>query len=93
MKSAKKDTETSLRVINSQAHDISFVLEPWGDVYEMGPGDQYVVVFSGPAPAEPEVDLTDNSITVYGWTGSMVRVLKDGEEVVNYEGLRVPAIP
>ena len=79
--------------MNSKNHGVTFVLEPWGDVYEMAPGDQYLVIFTGPMPAEPEVDLTDDAITVYGWTGSMVRVVKDGEEVVNYEGLKVPAIP
>jgi len=93
MKAAKKDTETRLRVINSKTHRVSFVLEPWGDVYDMEPADEYVVIFTGPVPAEPEVDLMDDSITVYGWTGSMVRVIKDGKEVVNYEGLKVPATP
>ena len=93
MKSVKKLLETRIRVINSKEHDVTFVLEPWGDVYEMAPRDEFVVVFHGPTPAEPEVDLTEDSITVYGWTGSMVRLLKGDEEIVNYEGIEVPAIP
>ena len=93
MKSGKKEQETRLRVINSKAHGVTFVLEPWGDIYDMAPEDEFVVVFLGPGPAEPEVDLTEDAVTVYGWTGSMVRVLKNGDELVNYEGIEVPAIP
>ena len=83
----------SIRIRNGQSVAMEFVLEPWGDVYDMAPSEEYVVIFTGPVPAEPEVDLMDDSVTVYGWTGSMVRVVKDGKEIVNYEGLKVPAIP
>jgi hypothetical protein len=93
MKATKKAQDTRLRVINTKTHNVNFVLEPWGNIYEMAPADEYVVVFRGPSPAEPEVELTDDAVTVYGWTGSTVCVYKGDVEIINYEDLAAPAIP
>jgi hypothetical protein len=93
VKPKQKEHEVSLRVINAKDHDVNFQLEPWGDVINMAPQDQFVVHLSSPEYAEPEVEMTEDSIVVYGWTGCLVRVTNDGNEIVNYSRARVPAMP
>ena len=93
MKASKKENEVSLRVINAKEHNVTFQLEPWGDVYPMAPKDEFVVHFVSAEFAEPEVEMTEDAIVVYGWTGCLVRVTKNGKELINYTRARVPAIP
>jgi hypothetical protein len=93
MKPYKGLTEARVRLINTKAHAVAVHLEPWGDVFDMLPEDEFVLVFHGPSPVEAEVELCEEGITVYGWTGSMVHVFKNRELFLNYDGITIPAIP
>jgi hypothetical protein len=82
-----------LRLTNSTGRKTSFVLEPWGDVHEFAPADEFLVVFTGPSPGDPQIDLTDEATTVWSWTGSTVRLFRNGVEVRNAGGPPVPGFP
>jgi hypothetical protein len=86
-----KTIELSLRVVNSRDETLSFVLEPWGDVHDFGPGDQITLVFQGPPGDVPEVDVTNEAVTVYGWTGSTVQLYRTGVEIGDGEPERTAA--
>ena len=93
MRSAKKESVTRVTVINSKQQNLTFFLEPWGDEYEMRPEDRFVLLFYGPNPGDPEVVVSEDGVTVWGWTGSTVRVIKNDTEIVHYAGAVVPAFP
>jgi hypothetical protein len=71
--------ELRIRVTSNQAHDFSLVIEPWGDVHPVHPSDEYLIVTTGPAPAEPELVQGVDSLTYYGWTGSTLVLYRNGE--------------
>ena len=67
-----------LRITNSRTHKIDFVLEPWGEIYQMAIGDCFDVSILAPNPGTPDIFCEDQSITLYCWSGSTV-VLKNGD--------------
>ena len=76
-----EDREVKLRISNSKAGPITFTLEPWGETYSLDAGDVFVLIFQGPDGDGPEVDIGEERITVWGWTGSTVRLFKGDEEL------------
>jgi hypothetical protein len=73
--------EVRLTLRNSQGYDIALVLEPWGEVYRFAAGDELVALASGPAPVTPEIEFIDGRVIIHGWTGSTIRLFKDGHEL------------
>ncbi|MBI2761422.1 MAG: hypothetical protein HYX51_08365 [Chloroflexi bacterium] len=71
--------EQSLHVWNSTPRPLSLFLEPWGEAYTLDPESGVDVVGEGPAEGRFEVSIQERGIAVYGWTGSVAHVLKDGE--------------
>ena len=92
-KDRPKLQDVTLRFTNSKSREVSFVLEPWGEIYSLKPADEIVVVFRGPPRLEPEIDLEDETITAYGWTGSYASVFKNGEEVRSGMSDSHPPVP
>jgi hypothetical protein len=76
--------EFSMRLSNARDRELSLILEPWGDIVAIQPDDEVLVVFLGPVPTSdiPEIEVTDDSMTVYGWTGSYASIFRNGEEIV-----------
>jgi hypothetical protein len=73
--------DINLRVNNSKQHPVKFYLEPWGEEFDLAAGEEIVVRLSGPEPAVPEVDVAQESITVWAWSGSTVRLFQRDEEL------------
>jgi hypothetical protein len=73
--------EVMLRFFNSTEREVSFVLEPWGETYPFGVDDEYVVIARSPLAGAPDVDLTEDGITVSGWAGSTMQLFRNGEEL------------
>lgn len=90
MKPKVKMHEITVRVSNYRSTPTQLIIEPWGDFYPFLPKDNIVIVATGPDPIAPEVVYDDESVTFWSWVGSTIRVYKNGEEIVNYEGLTVP---
>jgi hypothetical protein len=82
-----------LQLSNRRSIPVTLYLEPWGDIYEFLPGDEVVIVVTGPDPVTPELVDEDESITFYGWTGSHMQAFKNGEVLVDYTGIQVPPFP
>ena len=74
---------------NSKAHPISLVLEPWGEVFPLAPDELVIALAIGPDSDGPEVEMTEEAITLHCWTGSTIRLFKDGHELG--AGLFAPA--
>ncbi len=81
----------AMTVRNSRDREIGFVLEPWGEVYALQPGDVLQLEFDGPSDGEPEVDVEEEAITVWGWSGSTVELRLNGQALSpDYRRPRVP---
>jgi hypothetical protein len=89
----KKMHEVRLKVLNSKGKRVNFVLEPWGEIYDFDPSDEFLVVIQGPAEGIPEVDINDESVMVYGWSGSTAQVFRNDEELSPHTRSPVPQFP
>lgn len=71
----------ALRVTNSSSETKTLNLEPWGEQYRLGPNESIDLRADGPAGGRLEMETLDRDVTVWGWSGSTVRVSRDGKEV------------
>ena len=69
-----------LTVTNEQDGAITLYLEPWAEEHVIAPNISLELIGSGP-PGQFEVAACRDGLTVYGWSGSTVRVFRDGVEV------------
>ena len=72
------DEIENLRFFNSREAEISFCLEPWGDVVKLPPGASVEVVSRGATQAFSEIAYEENRIVFYARTDSEVSVYRDG---------------
>jgi hypothetical protein len=82
-----------IRICNNRSRTIDFTVEPWGDVHAMGPGEAFDVVATGPSEGTLEVDASEDGIVVFGWSGSVVQVFRDGKELGGSGRPPVPSAP
>jgi hypothetical protein len=66
-------------IVIKNARDASLLLrvEPWADEYELPPHGSRTIQVTGPDPAELEISIEDDVITVWGWTGSILEAGDD----------------
>jgi len=75
MKQAPKDTEVELlRIANGHSQPVEFRVEPWGEFFSMPAHASFEVVAQGPPGDHLEVLFREGTITVYGWSGSILSV-------------------
>jgi hypothetical protein len=94
-----QEQEYEIAIIVSNTHDtnLTFVIEPWGFVYDMSPQASYTVVFRSlvqPVPPNTvEVEYGVDSIIVYAWDGCLFAVFENGEVLPPgaFAGPRLPA--
>jgi hypothetical protein len=72
-----------LRVTNRSPSALLVRIEPWAHEIELEAGVSHEALLTGPDPADVEVRVATNEVTVYGWVGSVL----DGG------GLPVPPTP
>ena len=72
----------------------TLVLEPWGDYYPLATGDLVDIVATGPTGGVLKVELEENALTVWAWSGSAIKASLNGL-VLGGTGPRpaVPAVP
>jgi hypothetical protein len=92
---ASGGTVTNLRVRNGRTAPMTLCLEPWGEIYTVGPGAAVEVVAHGPEGDRLEVEHGADQVTIYGWPGSTVSLFQDGVELGAGSGERgaVPGVP
>jgi hypothetical protein len=71
-----------LRVSNLDSEFITLWLEPWGDMVSIPLNVSVEIVASGPEGDHLEVTCGERRISVYGWSGSILSVFKDGDRLV-----------
>jgi hypothetical protein len=80
---ALSDQNFSIRLSNTRKHRINVYLEPWGEVYPLEPNKKLRVDAVGPIGVAPnsmlEIGFSDDSVTVWGWSGSGVTLHEDGQ--------------
>src|SRR5436309_2992677 len=83
-----------LTVRNPRPTTVQFVLEPWGELYDLPPHAAFLVAAEGPdgAPACLVLDAGPDYLTVWGWEGATVR-LYHGDRELPAPGTRRPAVP
>jgi hypothetical protein len=77
----KAEGKVSLRIRNSQARELTFYLEPWGEEYKMPSETTLELMVQGPRGDFLEVEFGDDQVKVYGWPGSTVTLFKQGTEL------------
>jgi len=95
VRAKEREKVIAMWIVNSIPREVTFCLEPWGELYPMPPNATTEVVARGPEGDTLEVDAGEGSITVYGWGGSIAQLFCDGEELGAGEWSRtpVPAVP
>jgi hypothetical protein len=92
--SARPDSEIEIRIAIRNFCDkpLMLYLEPWGEEYPMELQREFVLVGHGPQKGSGfTVDYGVESITVSGWTGSVVRVFCGDKELG--DSLKRPPVP
>jgi hypothetical protein len=86
----------TLQVSNARPIPLTYVLEPWGEIYVLRPGSIFTLVSQGPDGDYTELCLDDDSIESWSATGSTVRLFDADQEVgatTPHSRPRVPQYP
>jgi hypothetical protein len=70
--------EFRLQLRNSRTVTVKLRLEPWGEEYAFAGGAVVELRAHGPDAGSLEIDSDDRSITIYGWSGSVVELFHSG---------------
>jgi hypothetical protein len=86
-------------VRNRRKSAVMLRIEPWGEAYELPPGATVQVLARGPEGDTIDIEWRSDAVTVYGWPGSTVSVLRKGVDVgappgeTKRERLTAPYLP
>jgi hypothetical protein len=74
--------ETCIAIRNFASREIVLYLEPWAEEFSMAPQSELVLVGRGPQNGGGfSIDYREDAIVVSGWTGSVVQVFSQGNEL------------
>lgn len=79
-------------ITNEFTEPIDLGLEPWGMYLSIAPHQSLEVVAESPQAGDLEVVSEKQSVVVYGWPGSTLKVYCDGK-VIHEEPVPMPGIP
>jgi hypothetical protein len=90
-----QEHEVSVMVSNSRERTITFVLEPWGEIYTMEPRVRFTLLLRSSIQGAVEIDDGVDRMTMYAWEGCTAALFQDGEELGagTSPRPRVPKIP
>jgi hypothetical protein len=72
-----------IRYQNASDQKSLLIIEPWAEQYSIEPGDKVDIVGEGGDLSSGfEVKHADSELIVYGWVGSVVKVWRNGVEVL-----------
>ena len=81
-----------ITLINRLSAPVQLDIEPWGEQILLPADQSYEVIAIGPAPSCLRVEFQTTRVVVYGWPGSTLTILKDGQTIIECS-IPVPAIP
>ncbi len=68
--------------MNGASEKMLLIIEPWAEEYWIEPGMSVEVIGCGGAVGGYfEVERLDQGMIIYGWEGSVVSVIKDGNVI------------
>ena len=73
--------QTSISIENLRDKEVMFHLEPYGEQIPMPAGCKFQIVAKAKEQGELEIQYEEDNILVWGWTGSVVYVYCDGQEM------------
>lgn len=73
---------------NRRKSAVKLRLEPWGEQFDIEPGSAVQVVGRGPEGDSIEVVWDAAGVTVFGWPGSVVSILRKGVDLGAAAGAR-----
>ena len=79
-------------ITNDSTEPIELGLEPWGMYLSIAPHQSLEVVAESPQAGDLEVVSETQSVVVYGWPGSTLKVYCEGR-VIHEEAVTMPGIP
>ena len=94
-----QEYEVSILFENRRDTTMAFLLEPWGEFYEMVPRATFTLVLRSPIQDTATIlyGFEDgfDSITVYAWEGCTATLFQDGKELGAglFPRSRVPKVP
>jgi hypothetical protein len=93
MPSRTKRAESSVqvRLVNPRETAVQLVLEPWGETYSIPPDSSVDIKACGPDGDALEIAHQPESIVVWGWPGSTLRVFQGSQELGSERGR--PPVP
>jgi hypothetical protein len=86
-------------VRNRRKSPVRLRLEPWGEEYTLPAGKTVQVLARGPEGDTLDIEWGSDAVTVYGWPGSVVAVLRNGIDIgaapgeTRFERLTAPFLP
>jgi hypothetical protein len=89
---------SKIRITNSTKFKKMIVLEPWAEVYEILPEQAFEFVAQSEYEGNFEIDFDGEyegveSITIYAWSGCVVEVLFEGENISGAGHIKVFDVP
>jgi hypothetical protein len=63
-----------MRISNTSEKAMRFRLEPWADEKELLMNESLVLNLTGPIEDTLELEVGDNELVLYGWTGSVCEI-------------------
>ena len=84
--------QTRFKLRNVRKSVIVLKLEPWGETHSVAPGAEIELIARGPSGDALEVQWGRSEVTVYGWPGSVVRLVRRGE-MLDLHRLPAPYVP
>lgn len=84
--------EMCVSIRNTCDELLAFFLEPWGEEYSIPSDCEFVVLGRGPREGSGLwIEYGEKTITVTGWTGSIVQVFSEGQALGG--SANKPAVP
>lgn len=81
-----------LKVQNAHSYPLTIHLEPWGEEIPIEAGVTYELVLEGPVGNCVLVSTEERRMIVWGWSGSVISVFRDGKLLRNCD-VPVPTTP
>ena len=90
MKDDLIDIEQSIDIDNYTDKPYNLFIEPWCLEYSVAPGDEYSIMAIGPKGGRFSIySGGDDCIVISPWSGSTIRINKNGVEIEN----NLPRVP
>jgi hypothetical protein len=90
---AQQEYIENVRICNGRSMALTVSFEPFVSTYDIPPGEHIIVSSRGPVGDGVEITVGTDGCTVWGWPGSSMVVLHNGEIVIDWRRVKMPSTP